>query len=78
MLPIVLHLFEGLGPKDAFVKSCRAALDRIEGGKESFRNEYIKPIFGNNEEIATAFVDYYEYLDTNTINLLTTAYKYDY
>lgn len=78
MIPVVLHLFEGLGPRDPFVQSCQTALDRIEGGKESFRDKFIKPIFNFDEEIADAFVNYYSYLDTNTIELLTVAYKYDY
>ena len=29
MLPVILHLFEGLGPRDDFVKSCQSALDEI-------------------------------------------------
>lgn len=78
MVPVILHLFEGLGPKSDFVKGCQKALNEIRGGKESFRDEYIKPIFGNDDEMAEAFVENYSYLDTNTIELLTTAYKYHY
>ena len=78
MLPVILHLFEGHGPKDPFVKSCQSALDEVQGAKESFSDEYLKPIFKGDSEMAEAFVQYYSYLDTNTIELLTVAYQHGY
>ena len=45
MLPIVLNLFEGLGPKNEFVQKCSKALNEIPGAKESLLDEYIKKIF---------------------------------
>ena len=38
ILPVFFHLFEGKGYKDDRVKFCQAALDTIEGAKESLRN----------------------------------------
>jgi len=57
MLPVILHLFEGLGAKDPFVISCQTGLDEIKGGKTSLRDEYIKGIFGNDTELADAIID---------------------
>ena len=57
MLPVILHLFEGLGVKDPFVISCQTGLDEIKGGKTSLRDEYIKGIFGNDIELANAIIN---------------------
>ena len=38
VLPIVTNLFEGLGEKDEFVKTCAQAFHKDEEGRKSFRD----------------------------------------
>ena len=38
MLPIATNLFEGLGEKDEFVKTCAQAFHKDEEGRKSFRD----------------------------------------
>ena len=75
MLPVALHLFDGLGRKHSLVKKCQDALDKIKGAKSSFRDEYIKKIF-DDDTVADAFVNNYSLLDKNSIEILVTAYDY--
>jgi hypothetical protein len=73
MLPIVLDLFEGLGPKHAFVRKCSQGLNEVSGAKESLRNNYLKKIF-DDETISKAFVENYSFLDNNLTGIITAAY----
>ena len=38
VLPIATNLFEGLGEKDEFVKTCAQAFHKDEEGRKSFRD----------------------------------------
>ena len=73
MLPIVLNLFEGLGPKHVFVRKCSQGLNEVPGAKESLLDNYLKKIF-DSETICKAFVENYSLLDKNVIEIITTAY----
>ena len=74
VIPIVFHLFEGLGRSDGFVKKCEQGLNGIPGAKKCLRDDYIMKVFPN-DDISNAFIDHYAYLNTVTINFLTTAYQ---
>ena len=73
MLPIAINLFEGLGEKDEFVKTCTEAFNKDLDARQCFYEQYIMKIFDDNT-IAKAFVDHYSILDNTATEILKTAY----